>query len=215
MQPKWYAVATAELGTQEIVGTDHNPRIVEYQRATGLAARDDETPWCGSFVAWCLAKAKQPYNLMTAARARAWMEWGRELKRPTLGCVVVFTRAGGGHVGFYAGEASGDRILVLGGNQRNAVSIKAFPRDGLLGFRWPKAVSLPTDVKPLGQSRVVQGSTVAGGLGVASVIAEVTDSLGNADYYLSSGTIIGIVCGVLIVGAAGYAIWSRIQMAKQ
>jgi uncharacterized protein (TIGR02594 family) len=214
MQPKWHAIATAELGTQEIAGAKNNPRIVEYQRATGLAARDDETPWCGSFVAWCLSKAKQPYNVMTAARARAWMEWGRELKRPTLGCVVVFRRAGGGHVGFYAGEASGDRILVLGGNQGNAVSIKPYPRAQLLGYRWPKAVSLPTDVKPLGQSRVVQGSTVAAGAGMVSVIAEVADSLGNADYYLSGGTWLGIAAAVIVVAGAGYAIWSRIQMAR-
>ena len=43
MTPKWYQLATAELGQQEIRGAKHNPRIVSYQQATGLRATDDET----------------------------------------------------------------------------------------------------------------------------------------------------------------------------
>jgi len=41
-----------------------------------------------------------------------------------------------GHVGFYWAR-SGDRILVLGGNQDNQVSIKGYPKADLLGHRWP------------------------------------------------------------------------------
>jgi lysozyme family protein len=41
-----------------------------------------------------------------------------------------------GHVGFVVGSQQ-DKILLLGGNQRNAVTIEAFDTARLLGLRWP------------------------------------------------------------------------------
>ena len=63
---------------------------------------------------------------------------GEGLDRPERGAVAVFRRDGGptlGHVGFYWAK-TGDRILVLGGNQDNQVSIKGYPKADLLGHRW-------------------------------------------------------------------------------
>ena len=39
-----------------------------------------------------------------------------------------------GHVGFYAGE-EGNNVLVLGGNQSDAVNIRPFPWNRVLGIR--------------------------------------------------------------------------------
>jgi uncharacterized protein (TIGR02594 family) len=83
---------TEELGQQEIHGATHNPRIVAYRQATGLRANDDEPPWCGSFVAWCLRDAGILYDTARAAAARSWLSWGRTLDKPTIGCIVVFWR---------------------------------------------------------------------------------------------------------------------------
>ena len=50
------------------------------------------------------------------------------LQAPTVGCVVVFEREGGGHVGLVVGADTKGRLLVLGGNQGDAVSIAPFDR---------------------------------------------------------------------------------------
>ena len=48
---------------------------------------------------------------------QSYLSWGEKLDRPVLGCVVVFTRDGGGHVGFVVGKSTSGNLLVLGGNQ--------------------------------------------------------------------------------------------------
>lgn len=140
--PTWFKIAQGEIGESEIAGPTNNARIVEYAHATGLAADDDETPWCGAFVAWCMKQAGIPYNEATAAAARSWLAWGTPIAQPWLGCVVIFWRgsptASTGHVSFYAGPGDDpDHIKVLGGNQGNAVSIESFPLSRVLGYRWP------------------------------------------------------------------------------
>ena len=222
MTPKWYQIAIAELGQQEIAGTARNPRIVAYHQATGLRAQDDETPWCGAFVAWCLGTAGIPYDKASAASARSWLDWGRKLEHPTIGCVAVFWRGHRdgwqGHVGFYAGRDSQGRILVLGGNQGNAVSVRPYSAGQLLGYRWPEDVPLPPDIQPLRESGVVQGSTVAAASG-AAVVAEnlpmLVNDLERADGHLQAGTIFGVVIGVLIIAGAGWALWQRIRAARE
>ena len=142
--PRWVAVAKREMdtGIDEIPGAADNPRIVEYNRTTSLPAAmavEDETPWCSSFVNWCMAQAG--LRGTGNALARSWLDWGTVVAdRPKRGTVTVFRRDGGptrGHVGFYW-QSSGDRILVLGGNQSDQVSIKGYPKADLLGFRWPR-----------------------------------------------------------------------------
>lgn len=141
--PAWYEIALAEKakGIREIRGRDHHPRILEYHRATTLAATDDETSWCSSFVNWCFQQADFPGT--NSAAARSWLNWGQPLTTPKPGCVVVLWRESPnswkGHVGFYAGE-QGNSILVLGGNQSDgnteAVNISPYPKSRLLGYRW-------------------------------------------------------------------------------
>ncbi len=79
-----------------------------------------------------------------AVRASSWGTWGRQLTAPRLGCVLVFTRAGGGHVGFYVGEDN-TAYHVLGGNQGNSVSVTRLEKSRLSpgGMRWPTEVTLP------------------------------------------------------------------------
>ena len=49
-----------------------------------------------------------------------------KLNNPAYGCIVVFSRAGGGHVGFLVGKDKQGNLMILGGNQSNAVNIKPF-----------------------------------------------------------------------------------------
>ena len=102
---------------------------------------------------------------------------GRNLDKPTIRCVVVLCRGKRDswqrHVGFYAGRAKHGHILVLGGNQGDAVSIRPYSASQLLGYRWPRDVALPPDIEPLAKSGVVQGTSIA----VASGGAIVAESL--------------------------------------
>lgn len=133
----WLSIARGEIGQKEIEGAKHNPRIVEYHKATSLKATDDETPWCSAFANWCMQQAG--IKGTGQANARSWLEWGRKLEKPVSGCIVVLKRTSSptsGHVGFYL-ETQGDRIRVLGGNQSNSVKESFYPVSDVLGYRLP------------------------------------------------------------------------------
>lgn len=115
-------------------------------------------PWCGGAVAEWMRKASIDQLPKHWYRARAWLDWGMALTKPTRGCVVVFDRKGGGHVGLVDGQDQFGRLLVIGGNQGNAVSIAAFTTDRVLGYRWPVGVPLPSTPLP----------TFAGGVPVST-----------------------------------------------
>lgn len=132
----WMEIARKELGTTEIPGPKSNQRIVEYLSSTTLdkaSARKDETPWCASFVNWCMKQANAPHT--DSAWARSWLRWGKPTSEPQEGDIVVFSRkGGGGHVGFYISQTA-DTIVVLGGNQNNKVCEAHYPKNRLLGYR--------------------------------------------------------------------------------
>jgi uncharacterized protein (TIGR02594 family) len=134
--PAWLTVAQGELGVSEIPGSKDNARIVEYHQATSLNASDDETPWCSSFVNWCLSQSG--YKGTDNAMARSFLNWGRVIALPQKGCVVVFKRGKPpqGHVAFFL-EDAGMGIRVLGGNQGDKVSTTSYPKSDVIGYRWP------------------------------------------------------------------------------
>lgn len=134
--PPWLDAARYYLGLAEIAGPGTHPTIRKWLTRLKAWWSDDETPWCGTFVSAAfldvgITPVKHWY------RAKAWLEWGTPLNDPVPGCVVVFERKGGGHVGFVVGEDLTGRLLVLGGNQGNRVSIAPFDRSRVLGYRWP------------------------------------------------------------------------------
>lgn len=134
--PPWLRWALQHIGATEIPGPQHSSLIQGWLLKLGAWWSDDETPWCGVFVAasFQAVGGQLPKHWM---RARAWLDWGEPLYEPRYGCVVVFSRDGGGHVGFVVGKDSAGRLQVLGGNQGNKVSIAPFDRGRVLGYRWP------------------------------------------------------------------------------
>lgn len=141
----WMAIAMQEIGQREIVGAQHNPRIVEYHATTTLRATTDETAWCSSFVNWCLKQVNVTGT--NSAAAASWLNWG-QVAGAQGGAITVIhnTKAAGSsltvsgnHVGFLVQE-TGTHFLLLGGNQSNQVKISSFPKSSWLlkGFRWPK-----------------------------------------------------------------------------
>lgn len=92
-------------------------------------------PWCAGFVN---AIEKKCGRLGTGKlTARSFLTYGRSVKRPKKGDIVVFRRgmsAWQGHVGYFIMKNS-EGILVLGGNQNNKVCYKYYPESKLLGYR--------------------------------------------------------------------------------
>jgi uncharacterized protein (TIGR02594 family) len=137
MKFSWLTIAEDEIGEKEVPGLNHNPRIIEYHRETTLSATTDEVPWCSSFVNWVMKRAG--YTPTRSAAARSWATYGKETP-PVQGCIVVLTRNGGGHVGFYV-KSSANYVWVLGGNQSNAVNISAYPKSRVIAYRVPKQMN--------------------------------------------------------------------------
>lgn len=141
MIPDWMQIAERELarGVREYAGPADNPRIVQYHAATSFQATDDEVPWCSSFVNWCLQHAG--YEGTRSAAARSWLTWGEPLDQPMYGAITVLARGKNpamGHVGFFTDRRPDGKVLLLGGNQNDSVSIAAFDAPRVLSYRWPK-----------------------------------------------------------------------------
>jgi len=136
--PRWLTIARARLGVREIPGPKHSAVILGWLARLKSWIRDDETPWCGIFVASVMQEAGLPYPDQYP-RAKAWADWGANLRSTHVapGAVLVFARQGGGHVGFYVGEDA-TAYHVLGGNQGNAVNVTRIAKARCIAIRWPR-----------------------------------------------------------------------------
>ena len=122
------AIAIAEIGVEEVDGTNCGPRVNEYKAATNLPA-DEPWPWCAAFVDWCVREAMKtggPYTFKRPTTAGAWdlENWSLNQDNSTQtkrspGCdvkagdIVIFKFS---HVGIAVGDAGGDTVQTVEGN---------------------------------------------------------------------------------------------------
>lgn len=145
----WMIEAHKWLGLKEIKGSTHEQAILDMWKAIKRGGiKNDETPWCAAFVGACLERAGIKSTRFESARS--YLEWGEKLERPERGCVVIFSRAGGGHVGFVVGKSPSGNLLVLGGNQADEVNIREFAPSRAIGYRWPLNVPRHSVGLPIG-----------------------------------------------------------------
>lgn len=158
--PAWMDTAYRLRGAREIPGPRHNTLISNgwgrLDKKLGLTARfnDDETPWCGLFVAHCMDAAGLKYPTMYP-RAKAWAKYGtaEAIDSIPFGAICVKGRQGGGHVYFAAAMSpDGSIIYGLGGNQNNAVNLAAFRRRDIIAARWPVGTNTPKHPLPIASS---------------------------------------------------------------
>jgi uncharacterized protein (TIGR02594 family) len=131
-----YIIAMNELGVAEVPGDGNSPRVLEYHKATGLQATEDEVPWCSAFANWCIQKAGGGGT--KSAMARSWLRWGKAIEQPQAGDMVIFSRGSdgySGHVAFYVKKIDDKTIQVLGGNQMDMVCVANYGTDRVLGYR--------------------------------------------------------------------------------
>jgi uncharacterized protein (TIGR02594 family) len=152
--PKTISIGLTYLGTRETVGKGSNRTIMEWRDRLNHGGvmidgySDDDIPWCGLFVAWvtyCRGDASEV--VQSPLWARNWLKYGKTVATPMLGDVLVFSRNGGGHVGFYIAEDA-SAYHVLGGNQSNAVTITRIEKARCIGSRRPLYKNQPSTVKP-------------------------------------------------------------------
>lgn len=149
----WILNGRVRIGTHEIKGAKHSPLVLSMWEISFSATnqkcwiKDDETAWCGGFVGYCLGKdnnsALTKHIPKDFYRAKSWANSGTALNKPAYGCVVVFSRTGGGHVGFVVGKDKKGNLMVLGGNQSDQVSIIPFDKNRVIAYRWCGTQKLP------------------------------------------------------------------------
>lgn len=156
MHPAWLVEAQLHIGVREIPGVNHHPLILTMWKAIKRGGiKSDEVPWCAAFVGYCLERSGIVSSRYESAVS--YLGWGVPLPGPARGCVVVFSRDGGGHVGFVTGVTPDGQLLVLGGNQGNEVNIRRFPTARVTGYRWPAAVPLPETTLVVGDAPATTG----------------------------------------------------------
>lgn len=135
----WLEVAFREAGISTHPQGSSNPRVMQYHDGTNIAGYDDKASWCSSFVNWSLAQVGIPGT--GSALAKSWLEWGEAIDAPVPGCIAVLWRddpaSWRGHVGFYLREDV-SFVHLFGGNQLNEVREHFYPRNMVLGYRWPR-----------------------------------------------------------------------------
>jgi uncharacterized protein (TIGR02594 family) len=146
VEPLWLAYARTQIGVKETPGAANSPVIMGWAKKVGakflgIVYGADSTAWCGLFVARCMVEVGITPPPV-AVRASAWDKWGVACT-PTVGSVLRFSRAGGGHVGIYIGEDA-TCYHVLGGNQSDRVSITRIEKSRLSACRWPTGYRVTT-----------------------------------------------------------------------
>jgi len=137
-------LAARFTGLHEVAGVVANPQVLAMLTLVDTSVTDDATPWCSAFVAYVAWLLGLPQSRSLAARSWLSVGWPIALDKAEPGFdVVVLNRANGsadpskagpGHVGFFH-SLFPDRVLILGGNQSDAVSLGIFRRDAVLGVR--------------------------------------------------------------------------------
>ena len=141
-----FDLAQRFMGIEETGGTASNPHVLAMLRLDAEWPEGDHVPWCSAFmnyIAWLLRLPRSK-----SLRARSGLLVGRPvgLDEAQAGFDVVILQRGEGdqpgpdvidapgHVGLYAGT-EGDKVLLLGGNQGDTVSVARYDADRVLGVR--------------------------------------------------------------------------------
>lgn len=150
MAPYWMAVARKYEGLKEVPGPKSHPTVLQWAKNLGGFVKsfveDDATPWCAlamnGILSECGLPVSGPAGSADLLRAKSFATYGSPLIKPCLGAILVFTRAQGGHVGFYVGETE-KLYRVLGGNQDDAFRESWIHKSRCIAIRWPDSHVIP------------------------------------------------------------------------
>lgn len=140
-------VALSVYGLKETPGKADNPIIIQMAKDAGFEHDylHDDIAWCSMFANWVAFKAG--YERSKKLNARSWLDVGEPIEEKDLqtGDAVILWRdapAGPfGHISFYINHLSENWLNLLGGNQNNMISIGAFDKHRVLGYRRLKKIA--------------------------------------------------------------------------
>lgn len=156
--PKLVNAGLLFLGVKEVSGKHSNEDIMKMAEVLGIEKiyTNDDTAWCGLFMAYLLKITGKPlpYKSYEILRAASYGTWGNPvaLRDVQLGDIAVFQRKGGGHVGIVIAISKNidggiGTVHCLGGNQSNAVTIAEFPINRVTHVRRFYATKAPESAK--------------------------------------------------------------------
>lgn len=157
--PKITQEALKLFGTFETPGAADNPVIMGWAKELGLnkTYSADSIPWCGLFMA-IVAKRSGREPVEGPLWARNWANFGVYADHASLGDILVFRRAAGGHVGTYICEDD-LHYYTLGGNQSDAVTIAKIEKSRCIAVVRPVYKNRPASAKPYRRSLAGKVST--------------------------------------------------------
>lgn len=134
------------ITAQPYIGLSERQHRTELREFTGVDPVQVE--WCAAFVNAVLEESNIQSNKdhKYPLTARAFLDWGEKIRKDQIqpGDIVVFprgTEGWQGHVGFYLRTQvvnGREYYWILGGNQRNKVSIVLYRSNKSLGIRRQK-----------------------------------------------------------------------------
>ncbi len=153
--PPWMAEMHRRMGLHEV---QHKAKLIDFLKIGKFLGDPASLPWCGDAVESCIAKVLPSEPLpANPFWAQGWASFGIDVKAPLVGSIgVIRWSAKAGHVGFVAG-VEGGKVVLLGGNQANAITLASFPRDKFIAFRHPK--TYPVKSYPALRGRATAVST--------------------------------------------------------
>jgi uncharacterized protein (TIGR02594 family) len=101
-----------------------------------MGVNPKKTPWCAAFINAILRK--KGLKTTGSNMAISFRHYGVKTTKPKVGDIVVLSRKGGNHVGFFAGfvtKGGVKYVAVLGGNQSNSVGIKHYKVRNVVAYR--------------------------------------------------------------------------------
>jgi uncharacterized protein (TIGR02594 family) len=140
-EPQWVTLGRKDIGFHEVGDNQGIEQFIQQAKCGQLG-----DPWCAI---WANAKLEQ--SGIGGTRSASSQSFRHSpnfvaLQRPAIGALAVFWRnsrtSGLGHIGFYMGETP-TQILVLGGNESDAVRQQFETRNQLIGYWWPKSQPTP------------------------------------------------------------------------
>jgi len=115
-----------------------NNKIINCYKSVGFNINSDSTPWCAGFAGWVLKMCCLPAKKTLSSLEYRGYGTPVPLGDPSkwrLNVVVIFTRKGGGHIGFFRGyNPTTGALKILGGNQGDNLSETEFKAP------WPSQV---------------------------------------------------------------------------
>jgi uncharacterized protein (TIGR02594 family) len=141
------ALSDARAGRWKETGS--NQYIISCYKAVGFNINSDSTPWCAGF-AGSVLKVSGVQSLKTLS-SLAYNGFGTRIplddrSKWRLNDIVVFSRAGGGHIGFFRGyNPSNGTVLIAGGNQSDNLTEVGFKAGGMPIISVSRAWTVPAE----------------------------------------------------------------------